>query len=108
MYRRALEIREKLLGPEHPVVAGSLNNLAGLYDSQGNYERAEPLYQRRLDHPGKSLGPGPSGGGREPEQTWPCSTITWGITAGPNLCISAALSIREKVLGPEHPKRRSA
>jgi tetratricopeptide (TPR) repeat protein len=46
--RRVLEMQEKALGPEHPDVAGCLNNLAGLYDSQARYERAEPLYVRAL------------------------------------------------------------
>ena len=31
LYQRALGIREKALGPEHPDVARSLNNLAVLY-----------------------------------------------------------------------------
>jgi tetratricopeptide (TPR) repeat protein len=43
-----LEIREKLLGKEHPDVATSLNNLASLYYSQGKYAEAEPLYQRAI------------------------------------------------------------
>ncbi|CAN0531556.1 unnamed protein product [Ectocarpus sp. 8 AP-2014] len=30
LYERSLAIREKLLGPEHPDVAQSLNNRAGL------------------------------------------------------------------------------
>ena len=29
LYQRALKIREKALGPEHPDTAISLNNLAG-------------------------------------------------------------------------------
>ena len=33
-YRRSLAIREKVLGPDHPNVAISLNNLAGLLDIQ--------------------------------------------------------------------------
>lgn len=32
------------LGDEHPDVAQSLNNLALLYDNQGRYGDAEPLY----------------------------------------------------------------
>jgi tetratricopeptide (TPR) repeat protein len=36
------------LGNEHPDVATSLNNLAGLYDKQRRYEEAEPLYQEAL------------------------------------------------------------
>jgi hypothetical protein len=31
MYKRSLAIREKTLGPNHPEVAGSLNNLARRY-----------------------------------------------------------------------------
>jgi tetratricopeptide (TPR) repeat protein len=45
---KALAIREKLLGKEHPDVAQSLNNLAELYRVQGNYSKAEPLYVRSL------------------------------------------------------------
>ena len=37
-------MRKQLLGSEHPDVAQSLNNLAGLYDSQGRYAEAEPLF----------------------------------------------------------------
>ncbi len=48
LYLRSLAIREKALGPEHPDVAESLNNLAGLYDNQGRYAEAEPLHERPL------------------------------------------------------------
>ncbi|MFM7323771.1 MAG: tetratricopeptide repeat protein, partial [Nodosilinea sp.] len=37
-----------LLGERHPLVASSLNNLALLYDNQGRYEAAEPLYLEAL------------------------------------------------------------
>jgi adhesin HecA-like repeat protein len=56
LYTRALEIREKSLGKDHPNVAASLNNLAGLYDAQGRYDEAEPLYKRALEILEKSLG----------------------------------------------------
>jgi tetratricopeptide (TPR) repeat protein len=46
--QRALAIREKSLGPDHPDVATSLNNLALLYNNQGRYADAEPLYKRSL------------------------------------------------------------
>ena len=48
LYQRALAIKERVLGEEHPDTAGSLNNLALLYADQGKYEEAEPLYQRAL------------------------------------------------------------
>jgi tetratricopeptide (TPR) repeat protein len=44
------------LGPEHPDVATSLNNLAALYHNQGQYAKAEPLYQRALAIREKALG----------------------------------------------------
>ena len=53
---RALAIREKVLGEEHPHVAQSLNNLAGLYHAQGNDSQAEPNYQRSLAISEKVLG----------------------------------------------------
>ena len=54
---RALAIREHVLGPNHPNTANSLNNLAVLYDNQGKYKEAEPLYQRALAISERVLGP---------------------------------------------------
>jgi tetratricopeptide (TPR) repeat protein len=48
LYQRALKMREQVLGPQHPDVAQSLNNLAALYYAQGKYTEAEPLLQRAL------------------------------------------------------------
>ena len=47
--QRALAIREKALGPNHPGVATALNTLAVLYNNQGRYTDAEPLYKARPD-----------------------------------------------------------
>jgi tetratricopeptide (TPR) repeat protein len=49
LYQRALAIREQVLGPTHPDVGQSLNNLAALYNSQGKYAEARPFYQRALN-----------------------------------------------------------
>jgi tetratricopeptide (TPR) repeat protein len=57
LYKRALAISEKALGPDHPEVAESLNNLAELYGAQGRYADAEPLYKRALAIREKALGP---------------------------------------------------
>jgi hypothetical protein len=57
LYGRALAICEKALGPEHPDVATSLNNLAGLYANQGRYAKVESLYQRALAIYEEALGP---------------------------------------------------
>ncbi len=56
LFVRALDIHEKSLGAMHLLVAQSINNLAGLYQAQGAYERAEPLYVRVLDIHEKALG----------------------------------------------------
>ena len=48
LLNRALAIREKALGLEHPGTATSVNNLGGLYAGQGRYAEAELLYHRAL------------------------------------------------------------
>ena len=57
LFRRALTIVEKALGPEHPNVATGLNNLASLYADQGKYAEADPLYQRALIVLTRAVGP---------------------------------------------------
>jgi CHAT domain-containing protein len=47
-----------VLGPGHPDVARSLNNLAGLYEHQQRHAEAEPLYRRALSIRERALGPG--------------------------------------------------
>ena len=41
-------MREHVLGPDHPDLAQSLNNLAALYNDRKLYSKAEPLYERAL------------------------------------------------------------
>ena len=45
-YEQCCDRSETRFGKDHPSTATSLNNLAGLYRSQGNYEAAAPLYLR--------------------------------------------------------------
>ena len=45
LYRKSLEIWRKALGPEHPRVGTSLNNLASLLQNMGRLADAEPLYR---------------------------------------------------------------
>jgi tetratricopeptide (TPR) repeat protein len=46
LYKRALEIREKALGPEHPDMAACLENYASLLRNMGCPEEATPLEAR--------------------------------------------------------------
>jgi tetratricopeptide (TPR) repeat protein len=48
---------EKALGPDHPDVAMSLNNIASHYSMHGDYTKAEPLYKRALSIWEKAFGP---------------------------------------------------
>ncbi len=45
------------LALDHPEKGGTLNDLARLYESQGRYAEAEPLYKRSLAIREKALGP---------------------------------------------------
>ncbi|MFV8749259.1 tetratricopeptide repeat protein [Nannocystaceae bacterium ST9] len=46
--RRALAIREAVLGPDHPEVANSLDNLAGSEVAKGDFDQALEHYRRAL------------------------------------------------------------
>ena len=48
LYGKALAIRERVLGEEHPDTAASYNNLAYVYARQGEYGKAEALYGKAL------------------------------------------------------------
>jgi non-specific serine/threonine protein kinase/serine/threonine-protein kinase len=57
LLRGALEIQERVLGPDHWAVSASRNNLGGLYYSMGRYNDALQAYERALIVAEKSLGP---------------------------------------------------
>ena len=84
LFERALAIYEKVLGPEHPYTAASLNNLASLLQAQGDLAAARPLFERALAIREKVLGP------EHPD------TALLHRDAG-------QVSVGEKVLGPRHP-----
>jgi tetratricopeptide (TPR) repeat protein len=102
LLKRALEIKENVLGKDHPSVARSMNNLALLYYAQGKYTEAEPLFRGALAILEKVLG-----------KDHPDVAILLNNLAGlyidegkyaeaEPLC-QRALAILEKVLGKDHP-----
>ena len=102
LYERALAIREKALGPEHPDTATSLNNLAVLLQDQGDLAAARPLYERALAIGEKALGP------EHPDTATSLNNLALllqeqGDLAAARPLYERALAIREKALGPEHP-----
>jgi hypothetical protein len=44
MYRQTLQLREKVLGEEHPSTLTSVNNFAVVLNSQGKYKEVEGMY----------------------------------------------------------------
>jgi len=56
LHEEALAIRRRLLGPDHPDVAGSLYNLGGIYTDMGETERALELHQAAFDLRRRTLG----------------------------------------------------
>jgi tetratricopeptide (TPR) repeat protein len=98
--RRALAIREKALGPDHPAVGGALNNVAELYRAQGRYAEAEPLYKRTASIFEKALG------ADHPDVGTSLNNLAelyraQGRYAEAEPLYKRSLAIREKALGPE-------
>jgi CHAT domain-containing protein len=54
--RIVLEVRNRILGEDHPYTAVSCNNLAVNIDEQGRYREAQPLAERALAIRRKALG----------------------------------------------------
>jgi hypothetical protein len=100
--KEALAIREKVLGPEHPSTAASLNNLGYLLQAMGDYEGTRPYFERALAIFEKVLGP------EHPHTAQSLNNLGYllasmGDTEGALPYLERALAIWEKVLGPEHP-----
>ena len=57
LHVRALAIRERELGDEHPHVAAALHNLANVYEATGKLAEALTLHERALAMMQRSLGP---------------------------------------------------
>ena len=79
-----------------------MNNLAGLYDTQGQYAQAEPLYQRSLAIREKALGPD------HPDVAQSLNNLaglydTQGQYAQAEPLYQRSLAIWEKALGPGPP-----
>jgi CHAT domain-containing protein len=101
LFLRALAIREKALGADHPDAAISLNKLAELYRNQGAYAKAEPLFLRALAIWEKALG------ADHPNSATSLSSLallyqSQGFYGKAEPLYLRALAILEKALGAEH------
>ncbi|CAK0864518.1 unnamed protein product [Prorocentrum cordatum] len=104
LMRRALDIDEKALGPQHPKVAIRCSNLAALLQARGDLGAdTERLMRRALDIDEKALGP------QHPKVATDCSNLAQLLKARGDLgadterLMRRALDIGEKALGPQHP-----
>ena len=102
LYRQALAIRQKVLGPEHSDTAMSLNNLASLLQDQGHLAEAEPLLRQALAINQKVLGP------EDLDTATSLNNLAMVLKAQGRLAEAEplyrqALAISQKALGPEHP-----
>ena len=79
LHERALAIREKQLGPDHPDVSWSLNNLAALLQDTEDAAGAPALYERSM------------------------AIVAAFVALGARPLYEQALAICETRLGPEHP-----
>ena len=102
-YRKALAIRRKALGEDHPDTATSYNNLAVNLNAQGKYAEAEPLLPQGPGDPPQGAGRGPPRHRHQLQQPGRATWTTRASTPRPSRCSSKALAIRRKVLGEDHP-----
>ena len=105
--RRAVEIREKRLGRDHPLVGDALENLAYLYQVKGKYSQAESLYKRRLSIAEQAYGHDSL------RLTATLGQLGWlSYALGDNTqaaeLFGRALLITEKALGPAHSDTANA
>ena len=102
LYKRALAIREKALGADHPTWPQTLNNLAIVYHDQGKYADAEGLHKRALAIREKALG------ASHPDVAQTLNNLAnvyqeQGKYADAEALHKRALAINEKALGADHP-----
>ena len=102
LYQQAQAIQEKVLGPNHPDLATTLNNLARLYAAQGRYTEAEPLYQQTLGITEKALGLDHPDLAITLDNLAQVYTVQ-GRYAEAEPLYKQAQAIKEKALGLDHP-----
>ncbi len=102
LYKKVLEISERILGEEHPNTATSYNNLGLVYARQGEYKKAEELYKKALEISERILG--------EEHPSTATSYNNLGLVYArqgeykkAEELYKKALEIRERILGEEHP-----
>jgi tetratricopeptide (TPR) repeat protein len=99
--KESVELREKLLGHEHPDTMASLSNLAAVLQSEGEYQAAEEINRRVVEIQGKVLG------NDHPDTLTSVDNLGFVLWKSCNFeaaeeMIRRALEGRKTVLGEEH------
>ena len=99
---RALDIREKNFGPEHPAVADCLEILGSLYGNLRQHDKSLPLQLRAFSIRQKALGT------EHPLTAASLTSISLTYVRQKQYELTLpllhnALAIQGKILGPEHP-----
>jgi len=102
LYRKTLEIRDRVLGEEHPETLSTMGNLALLYWQQGRLDQAEQLGLKTLEIHKRILGE------EHPDTMKSRNNLALVYTdqarydKAEQLCLET-LQICKRVLGGEHP-----
>jgi len=102
LLERALELRERSLGKDHPLTGASLHDLALLRGIRGKFDEAGRLLSRALEIIKNTRGP-------EHPDIATCynslAVLHWarGDCAGAKQYLQRAITLRQKALGAEHP-----
>ncbi|CAM9368870.1 unnamed protein product [Ectocarpus fasciculatus] len=102
LFIRSLAIDEKVYGPDHPKVATTVNNRAGLLRGQGKYDEAEALYVRSLAIREKVYGPDHPAVAASLNNLAALLEIQGKYVEADPLYVRS-LAIDEKIYGPDHP-----
>lgn len=102
LYQRVLHIEKQQLGPTHPDLITSLNNLANLYRAQEKYQQAEPLFQRALRISEQTRGPNHLDVAHLLDRL-AILYLEQGKYEQAEPLFQQALHIREEALGSDHP-----
>jgi serine/threonine protein kinase/Flp pilus assembly protein TadD len=101
LLEKALDIRTKVLGPDHPDVADTLSDLAYVLWRKGDFAKAKVFQEQALAIREKRLGPGTKEVGNSLHDLGTLN-YTQGNYAEARRLLERSLAIREKVLGPEN------
>jgi non-specific serine/threonine protein kinase/serine/threonine-protein kinase len=103
LFARALDIRRRVLGPEHPDTLKSMSNFGTTLEEEGRFAEAEHLHRQLLEIRRRKLGP-------DHEDTLVSmnslanSLGEQGRYADAEKLIRQAVDIERRVFGPEHKK----